>query len=288
MLARFVWLIAAGLLAIVNGFTADEAEIFQLQKELTDKYGKDMNLYRFLKLEKLEKSDGRDITRQMRSLAKKYHPDKNPKYKKLYQRLKLAAQILTDGEKRRTYDYYLDYGFPEYRVDKRGFVFQRVQPKTWVVLGFVLAASSAIHWVLLKLQYRSRVRRVEAFVHEVKEQDDTLGLGEKRLQLQLGDSEPQEVVVRFGDVFAVQEDGTETRVGVEELRAPGVLDTLLFALPVWAVKRACAPFRKQTQPEEALPAEPAAGKKKSPKTKGKVQKWQLPNGKVIYSRAKKD
>ncbi|AAS53617.1 AFR246Cp [Eremothecium gossypii ATCC 10895] len=288
MLARFVWLIAAGLLAIVNGFTADEAEIFNLQKVLTDKYGKDMNLYRFLKLEKLEKSDGREITRQMRALAKKYHPDKNPKYKKLYERLHLAAQILTDGEKRKTYDYYLDYGFPEYRVDKRGFVFQRVQPKTWVVLAFVLVATSAIHWTVLKLQHRSRVRRVEGFLREVKEQDDTLGLGEKRLQLQLGDSDPQEVVVRFGDVFVVQENNTETRICAEELRAPGLLDTLMFALPMWAVGRVRAPFRKQTEPEAPVRTEPAAVKKKSPKPKGKGQKWQLPNGKVLYSRAKKD
>ena len=58
-------------------FTTSEIEIFQLQKELENKYGKEMDFYKFLKLPKSMDSTSREIIKNLRKLSRKYHPDKN-------------------------------------------------------------------------------------------------------------------------------------------------------------------------------------------------------------------
>lgn len=60
------------------------------------------DLYSILELKKNVKQE--DIKRQYRSMAKKYHPDKNPEYKDKYTEINEAYEILSDQKKRRIYD----------------------------------------------------------------------------------------------------------------------------------------------------------------------------------------
>ncbi|AMD22678.1 HHL092Wp [Eremothecium sinecaudum] len=279
MVFRFTWCFVLLLATLAYCFTPDEIEIFQLQKELVDKYGSKMNFYKFLKLKNLDKATAKDITKQFRSLSKKYHPDKNRNNRKLYERLTLVAKILGNGEKRKTYDYYLKYGFPEYNFAKGGFVFKRSKLHAWIAVGFVYFACGIIHWVILKIQNNANKRRINGFLKEVKSYDDTLGLGEKRLSFKYSqDSEEKQIMVRYGDVFVVQPDGTEAEITVKDVKDPGLRDTMLFTLPMWFCRRLKGIFvRNDTLVVQEV--EKKGGKKPS---KAAVS-VQVPNG-----RAKKD
>lgn len=226
--------LALGCLAtLAYAFTPAEVEIFQLHQELQKKYGAEMDFYRFLKLPNGAKSTAKEITKNLRKLSRKYHPDKNKKYKTLYARLNLATQILADAGNRKTYDYYLKNGFPDYNFSKGGFFFKRVQPQTWFILSFIFLAASFIHYVILKIQYTSQVKRIQSFINQCKEQDTSNGLGETRLTFrQHEEDEGKNLHIKFGNVYVVEEDEVESLVTPDDIPVPGLTNTIFFKLPV--------------------------------------------------------
>lgn len=283
------------LLTLVYCFSPEEVEVFQLQQELTKKYGDDIDFYKFLKLPKLRGSSSKEIVKNLRNLSKKYHPDKNRKYKVLYERLNKATQILSNDYRRKTYDYYLKNGFPDYNFSRGGFIFKRVQPKTWFLLLFLYTVASGVHYALLKLQSSSNKRRIDDFVKQCKEQDSTKGLGEKRLTFkQYEGDEPKEIVVRYGDVFLIEQDENESLISSETVTDPGMLDCMFFAVPlrIWNVTLGRLMPKKDLPIEKVSLQEKDASEevkvKASRVTKGREgqKKMTLPNGKVIYSRKK--
>ncbi|AET38294.1 Erj5p Ecym_2578 [Eremothecium cymbalariae DBVPG len=292
------WLGILFLTTLAYGFTPDEVEIFQLHKELIDKYGSEVTFYKFLKLDKLDKSTDKDISKQFRALSKKYHPDKNPKFNKLYERLNLVTRILSNSDKRKVYDYYLKQGFPHYEFSKGGFFFKRSQPKTWFLVLFIYTICSLIHWAILKVQNNSNKSRITSFINQVREKDDTEGLGEKKLMFkQHEEDEGKELVIRFGDIFVIQNDGTEAQITIEGMKDPGFTDTMFISLPKWLIRSMLSPFSKTPDEENEVDESTELPRKKKGvvskkkaglKQKDNVKKMQLPNGKVIYSRSKKD
>ncbi|EDO15373.1 hypothetical protein Kpol_460p8 [Vanderwaltozyma polyspora DSM 70294] len=222
------------LVSIGYCFTTGEVEIFQLQQELIKKYGEDMNFYKFLKLPKLKDSTSKEIVKNLKKLSKKYHPDKNKKYAKLYERLNIATTILSDDTRRKTYDYYLKNGFPDYDFSKGGFFFKRIQPKTWFILSFIYLASSLIHYSILWIQHNSSKKRIENFIKTCREQDDTNGLGERRVMFKQHAEDPgKEFLIKFGEVSLIEEDGTHTLISTNTLAEPTIYDCMFFRLPIW-------------------------------------------------------
>lgn len=290
-----IWLLL--ICAIGFCFTNSEVEIFQLQEELVKKYGPDIDFYRFLKLPKLQSSSAKEITKNFRSLSKKYHPDKNKNFKKLYSRLNIATQVLTNENARKTYDYYLKHGFPDYDFGKGGFFFRRVQPRTWFILMFVYTAASLIHYVLLKVQAQSQRKRIQFFIDQAKSQDDTHGLGEKKLAFQQhAEDEPKEISVRYGDVYLRENEDAETLISPDTVPEPSALDTLFFKLP-WTLIR---PFFKlflggqelqnqEKQEKQQFITEDSKSRNSKPKknTTNKSTQKVLPNGRVLTARKKK-
>lgn len=294
-----IWLLL--ICTIGYCFTSAEVEIFQLQQELAKKYGSDIDFYKFLKLPNLQGSTAKEITKNFRKLSKKYHPDKNSKFKKLYGRLNIATQVLSNENTRQTYDYYLKHGFPDYDFSKGGFFFKRVQPKTWFVLFFVYISASIIHYVLLKTQAQGQRKRIQFFIDQVKSQDDSHGLGEKNLTFQqYAEDEPKQITVRYGDVFLKEEEDVETPISVDTIPEPSVLETLFFRLPWILIKPCVKPFlndkrqekqEKQGKSENSkkigkINAEVQGDKPKKGSTPKSNQKI-LPNGKVLTARKKK-
>lgn len=263
-----------------------------------------MDFYKFLKLPKSMDSTSREIIKNLRKLSRKYHPDKNKKFKKLYERLNLATQFLANDDMRKSYDYYLKNGFPDYDFSKGGFFFTRVQPKTWFILSFVFLFTGVIHYLILKVQASSNRRRIEGFVKQCKDQDDTQGLGEKRLSFkQHEEDEAKELIVKFGQVYIIESDGMYTLVSPDSITEPTLYDSILFKLPLWFWKQTLGrfitlPTRKSV--EKPRPGEQVLGTASKPekasKNDGKrttsttikpgQQKKVLENGKVIYSRKK--
>ncbi|QLL33057.1 hypothetical protein HG536_0D05780 [Torulaspora globosa] len=283
------------LSALAYCFTPEETEIFELQRELAKKYGDEIDFYRFLKLPKLKHSSSKEIVRNLRNLAKKYHPDKNRKYKKLYERLNKATEILSNDSRRKTYDYYLKNGFPDYNFSRGGFIFRRVQPKTWFLVLFLYVVASAIHYALLKIQHTSNKRRIQGFIRQCKEQDDTNGVGEKRLVFKQHEADDaKEILIRLGDVYVVQPDGEMCLISADDAADPTILDCLFFRLPMFLWNRSLgrlfirAPSQPSTQKEaNSSDKRPQrAARNVEAKLKDGQKKMTLPNGKVIYSRKK--
>lgn len=215
----------------VYAFTTEEIEIFQLHQEIENKYGKEINFYKLLKLPKGTKSTAKEISKNLRKLSRKYHPDKNKKYKALYARLNLATQILADDSKRKTYDYYLKNGFPDYNFNKGGFFFKRVQPKTWFLLSFIFLISSCIHYVILHIQYKSQIKRINSFIGQCKEQDTSNGLGESRLTFkQHEEDEGKELLIKFGSVYLIENE-QESLITSDDIAKPSFSSTIFFTLP---------------------------------------------------------
>lgn len=289
------------IIGIAYAFTPNEVEIFQMQAELVKKYGDGMDFYKFLKLPKLRASTSKEIGKNLRNLSKKYHPDRNKKYKKLYESLNIVTKILSDDSRRKTYDYYLKNGFPDYNYSKGGFFFKRVQPKTWFIIFFIYVVTSIIHYCLLILQNNSNKKRIDSFIKQCKENDDTNGLGEKKLSFkQHADAEPKNILITFGDVYVVEESGKKSLISTDTIQGPSVFDTLFFKLPLSLWNFTLGRFFNKddleslgtdeeeddlASTEQSAKAVKKSKKKKSTPVEGQ-KKMVLPNGKVIYSRKK--
>lgn len=271
-----LWLVALTFFAtLVYCFTPQEVEVFQLQHDLIKKYGPEMNFYKFLKLKDGKQSTSKQITKNLRRLSKKYHPDKNKKYLKLYERLNLATNILSNDERRKSYDYYLKNGFPDYDFSKGGYFFTRVQPKTYIILSFCYLAISVIHYGILRLQYTSNRRRIEDFIEQCKEMDDTDGLGQKRLTFQQhAEDSPKELLIKYGDVYLLEKNPNdeanpiETKLSPDTVNVPTVMDCMFFRLPIWFFNKLT---RRNSNVEETVESTKQKSKARRNKNKTKSQ-----------------
>lgn len=271
-----LWLVAITFFAtLVYCFSPQEIEVFHLQHDLVKKYGSEMNFYKFLKLKDGKQSNSKQIIKNLRRLSKKYHPDKNKKYRKLYERLNLATNILSNDERRKNYDYYLKNGFPDYDFSKGGYFFTRVQPKTYIILLFCYMAMSVIHYGMLRLQYTSNRRRIQDFIDQCKDMDDTDGLGEKRLSFQQHpEDDPKELLIMFGDVYLLEPNPNDeanpikTKLSPDTVDMPTVMDCMFFRLPVWFFNKLT---RRNGKDEEMVDSNKNKSKAKRNKNKTKCQ-----------------
>ena len=203
-------------------FTTDEVEIFELQKDIVKKYGKSIDFYKLLKLNKGAQSTDKEITKQFRALSRKYHPDKNVKYTKLYQRLNNAKKILLNSDARKSYDYYLKNGFPKYNFARGGYYFERYSLKGAQVMFVVFLFLNVIHYFFMKIQVKSKRANIDNFINQIKEQyDDTDGMGIKDLQFDTSEakdgSQVDRMKIKFGQVYTVEETGTEILMDSHQL-----------------------------------------------------------------------
>lgn len=217
-------LLFAIVASIAYAYTKEEIEMFQFQTELNKKYGSDMNIYKFLKLDKIDSNykniNNKQIIKQVRKLSAKYHPDKNKKYIKLYQRINIAKDILLNHESRKNYDYYLNSsrGFPKYDFMKGGFYHSlagRMQLNGILLLLFVLTVVCPFFHVLyLKSTIIGKRMKMNQFIDAIIEQhDDTKGLGVKYLKFDTSEKQDEsqidELCIKFGKVYSVEKDGKE-------------------------------------------------------------------------------
>lgn len=216
--------IAVLLASIAYAYSKEEIEMFQFQMDLTKKYGKNMNIYKFLKLDKIDTNykniNNKQIIKQVRKLSAKYHPDKNKKYLKLYQKINIAKDILLNHESRKNYDYYLNSnrGFPKYDYIKGGFYHSlndKLQLNGVLLLLFVLLVICPFfHMLYLKSTTFGKRLKMSQFIEAIIEQhDDTKGLGVKYLKFDTSpeqdESQIDELCIKFGKVYSVEKDGKE-------------------------------------------------------------------------------
>ncbi|KAL6950220.1 hypothetical protein ACO0QE_000896 [Hanseniaspora vineae] len=253
-------------------FTTEEVEIFELQKDLVKKYGKKIDFYKLLKLAKGAQSTDKEITKQFRALSRKYHPDKNVKYTKLYQRLNNAKKILLNSDARKSYDYYLKHGFPKYNFARGGYYFERYSLKGAQVMFVVFLFLNVIHYFFMKIQVKSKRANIDTFVKQMKDQyDDTDGMGIKELQFDTSEtkdgSQVDRMKIKFGQVYTVEESGAEILMDSTQL----VPDTKFSDVFVCKILQKLLP--KKTHADEQ-PQQVSKKSKKSKKSPAKTSKLQ--------------
>ncbi|KAH3680789.1 hypothetical protein WICMUC_000140 [Wickerhamomyces mucosus] len=186
-------------------FSSEEIEIFQTQKNL-EKLGI-QNFYSFLEITNKDLNI-KQIIKQFKKISKKYHPDKisNPTKKdiKKYELLNIVYNILK-SENRKRYDYYLQNGFPKFDINDQKFKFNnRFKPSLLFLIVFFAIILSIFHYTILKINYNSKVKKLERLIKEIKEFSGFYtdgGIQEKRI---INQDLQQEFLIRIDGVYIVE------------------------------------------------------------------------------------
>ncbi|KAJ9092488.1 hypothetical protein QFC19_008701 [Naganishia cerealis] len=152
----------AALFACVLAWTKEDHEIFDLVSALEASEGKGTTFYSFLGVG--PQAQLKEINKQYRKRSLELHPDKNPNVKDIqarFARLGTITEILRDATKRTRYDFFFKNGVPKWRGT--GYYYSRFRPSIFHVIVFLVAVSSLIHYLILRVNYRRDQQRIEYF-----------------------------------------------------------------------------------------------------------------------------
>ncbi|KAJ9123971.1 hypothetical protein QFC22_000762 [Naganishia vaughanmartiniae] len=158
----FTWIGLLALLTCVLAWTKEDHEIFDLVSALESSEGKGTTFYSFLGVG--PSAQLKEINKQYRKRSLELHPDKNPNVKDIharFARLGTITEILRDAAKRTRYDFFFKNGVPKWRGT--GYYYSRFRPSIIHVLVFLVAVSSLIHYLILRVNYRRDQQRIEYF-----------------------------------------------------------------------------------------------------------------------------
>ncbi|KAJ9097688.1 hypothetical protein QFC21_004725 [Naganishia friedmannii] len=159
-----------GLLAVLTcvlAWTKEDHEIFDLVSALESSEGKGTTFYSFLGVG--PQAQLKEINKQYRKRSLELHPDKNPNVKDIharFARLGTITEILRDAAKRTRYDFFFKNGVPKWRGT--GYYYSRFRPSIFHVLVFLVAVSSLIHYLILRVNYRRDQHRIEYFTRAAR------------------------------------------------------------------------------------------------------------------------
>lgn len=217
----FAWL--ALLVAAVAAWTKEDHEIFDLVSALEAAEGKGTTFYSWLEVSPTASTS--EIARAYRKKSVQLHPDKNPGVKNAHERfarLGVVSKILRDPEGRKRYDFFYKNGVPRWRGT--GYYYSRFRPGLGTVFVFLTIVTSALQYVVQRLNYKRDLKRVEEVVAQARSaawgNKLTPGEGQRKVKVNLGGA-PRfdedgnvvpgrmvDMVVEGNDVFILEEDGS--------------------------------------------------------------------------------
>lgn len=292
-------------LGVCLAWSAEDYEIFKLNDKIQQDLGASTTFYSWLKLENGPKSTPLEIKKAYRKLSKRLHPDKfssaSRKAKKQaeekFARLSLVADILSDQSRKRRYDYFYAKGFPRWKGT--GYYYSKFRPGLIFTILVVYFLVSTLHYFALKINRKQDYKRIANLKNEIKTQAwggsliPPLDGSDRKLT---NESTGKVFVVKnTGDIFV--EDGEELHL-IEEKSInlnPVFKDTLFFKLPAKLYNLTFGKIFKpidttvsfvQPQGSPEGEEEKIHDVKQKKKQKG-GKKMELANGKVVYSRKKK-
>lgn len=272
-----------------------DTEIFQLQSLLHKHSPESESFYDLLSIP--QSSNSKDISKRFKRLSVMHHPDKigaaNQTNNEFFEFLQLASSVLRDGDKRKTYDYYLRKGFPEYTGTN--WTFNTFKPGVLFVIGLLAVIVNVFHYVILWISYRGNVGKIERLIKEVKALDkNPSDFKEKRVFHPMLN---KEFLIRVDGIFLVEKEGNWdnfrekfVRVDVNEVDVPNWRDSLFvksfvggwnYTLGRWSVLEL-----QLVRPARIVEEKKDETEEQQKKKKKKVAK-RLPNGKIVY-RTKED
>lgn len=272
--------------AVLAAFSAEDEEIFKVNFELQKKFGKDFNFYKFLDIP--QKADFKQISKQIKKLSVKWHPDKakGKKNKKLanekFQYLSVVGNILKSGQLKERYDFYLKNGFPVYKNNR--FLFEKFKPSLLFVVLFLYLIVEFSRFFIIKIQVNSNKKKLQNLIDEITKlatEQNPDPLAEKRLKIE---GLNKWFLVRIDGVFETDPEGEILyKLSTNEFVEPDFNDLLIMKL----INKILGIQVVKEIPQESFVKDlKSDAKKKSARSKPKGEKKVLPNGKVIYSKKK--
>ncbi|WWC91284.1 uncharacterized protein L201_006227 [Kwoniella dendrophila CBS 6074] len=146
----------------VLAWSKEDYEIFDLVSALEAAEGKGIDFYKHVGVE--SSATTAEINKAYRKKSLELHPDKNPGVKNIqerFARLGVIAQILRSPERRERYNFFYKNGVPKWRGT--GYYYSRYRPTLSHTIIFLIVLTSALHYLILNLNFRKHQRRIDYF-----------------------------------------------------------------------------------------------------------------------------
>ncbi|KIP10701.1 hypothetical protein PHLGIDRAFT_125394 [Phlebiopsis gigantea 11061_1 CR5-6] len=211
------------LVTLVAAWTKEDYEIFDLVSALEAAEGKGTTFYSWLNVPSTASTP--EIARAYRKKSVQLHPDKNPGVKgahETFARLGVVSKILRDAEGRKRYDFFYKNGVPKWRGT--GYYYARFRPGLGSVFVFLTIVTSAVQYVVQRLNYGRDLKRVDNVIAQAKTaawgNKLTPGEGQRKVKVNLGGAarldgdgnlipgRMVDMVVEGSDVFILEADGS--------------------------------------------------------------------------------
>ncbi|KAF5344069.1 hypothetical protein D9758_008865 [Tetrapyrgos nigripes] len=167
MKLAFLFGLFAVLATVVLAWEKEDHEIFDLVSAVEASEGKGTTFYGWLDVPSTASTA--EISRAYRKMSMQMHPDKNPGNKKMaerFARLGVVAAILRSPEGRKRYDFFYKNGVPKWRGT--GYYYSRFRPGLGSVAIFLVILTSALQYVVQRMNYKNDLERVERVVREAR------------------------------------------------------------------------------------------------------------------------
>ncbi|KAF9226548.1 DnaJ-domain-containing protein [Gyrodon lividus] len=166
---RFILIFAflAVLATAVSAWTKEDHEIFDIVSALEAAEGKGTTFYSWLDVSPA--ASLAQINKAYRKKSMRLHPDKNPGVKGIqerFARLSIITNILRSPEGRKRYDFFYKNGVPKWRGT--GYYYARFRPGLGTVLVFLTLLTSALQYLVHKMNYKRDIEKVREAIREAR------------------------------------------------------------------------------------------------------------------------
>ncbi|KAJ3555540.1 hypothetical protein NP233_g12183 [Leucocoprinus birnbaumii] len=221
----------------------EDHEIFDLVSALENAEGKGTTFYSWLDVPSTATTS--EIAKAYRKLSMRIHPDKNPGVKGAHERfarLGVIAKILRNKESRKRYDFFYKNGVPRWRGT--GYYYSRFRPGLGTVLVFLTMFTSALQYLVQKMNYKKDMARIELITSRAKRAAWGPKMipttGQRKVRVSLGEQVDEdgfaegtkwiEMVVEGSDVYLPDEDGTLHPIDDSTATRPSLGNTWFIVL----------------------------------------------------------
>ncbi|EIN10462.1 DnaJ-domain-containing protein [Punctularia strigosozonata HHB-11173 SS5] len=242
-----LWVALVAIFATsVYAWTKEDHEIFDLVSAVEASEGKGTTFYSWLGVPSTASTA--EIGKAYRKKSMQLHPDKNPGVKgaqERFARLGVVAALLRNAETRERYNFFYKNGVPKWRGT--GYYYSRFRPGLFTVLVFLTLLTSALHYLVQRMNYKRDLAIVERTLKEARQQAWGTRLAppdsSRKVKVNLGGQPRLDengnvvggkvldmVVQPNGDVFIYQPDGDLIPVDTSAATPPSIRRTWFVAL----------------------------------------------------------
>ncbi|CCM01606.1 uncharacterized protein FIBRA_03666 [Fibroporia radiculosa] len=254
------------LVVAVAAWTKEDHEIFDLVSAVQAAEGKDTTFYSWLGVSSTASTS--EIAKAYRKKSIQMHPDKNPGVKNAqdrFARLGVISKILRAPESRERYDFFYKNGVPKWRGT--GYYYSRFRPGLGTVFVFLTILSSALQYLVQRMNYKRDLARIEQIIGEARSaawgsKMTPTSEGQRKVKVNLGGGrrldengnlvggKMVDMIVEGNDVYILEPDGSLLPVDSDTAVPPSIRRTWFAALVAALYRRVAN--RASTEAENGM------------------------------------